>query len=137
MNLLKSVGKKRFILIYLDTHIVVWLYAGLAEKFSQATKRLVNENELYISPMVRLELQYLYEIQRITANAHTIVTDLSDRIGIRVCEKDFNAIVNQALPSTWTRDPFDRLIVANAALNENVLISKDQNILENYPHARW
>ena len=137
MNLLESVGTKRFSLIYLDTHIVVWLYAGLVEKFSQSIKRLMNENELYISPMVRLELQYLYEIQRITANAHTIVTDLSDRIGIRVCDKDFNAIVNQALRYTWTRDPFDRLITANAALNDNVLISKDQNILGNYPHARW
>lgn len=137
MNSLKSVGLKRFILIYLDTHIVVWLYAGLGEKFSQTTKHLMNENELYISPMVRLELQYLYEIQRITANTHTLLTDLSNRIGVRVCDKDFNVIVNQALPYTWTRDPFDRLIVANAALNENVLISKDQTILENYPHARW
>ena len=38
---------------------------------------------------------------------------------------------------TWTRDPFDRVIVANAALNGNILISKDQNILEHYIHARW
>ncbi|WP_230458629.1 PIN domain-containing protein [Microcystis aeruginosa] len=54
-------------MIYLDTHIVVWLYAGLTAKLSDCAKHLINENELYISPIVRLELQYLYEIGRIIA----------------------------------------------------------------------
>ena len=124
-------------MIYLDTHIVVWLYAGLLEKFSQSIKTILNENEILISPIVRLELEYLYEIERVKEPAHVIVADLADRIGLHVCDKDFNAIVSQAIKLTWTRDPFDRLIVANAALNDNILISKDQNILDHYPHARW
>ena len=124
-------------MIYLDTHIVVWLYAGLLEKFSQSIKTILNENEILFSPIVRLELQYLYEIKRVNKPASVIVADLSDRIGIRVCEKDFNAIVSQAMTQVWTCDPFDRVIVANAALNDNILISKDQTILENYVHARW
>ena len=124
-------------MIYLDTHIVVWLYAGLLEKFSQSVKTILNENEIRISPIVRLELQYLYEIERVNVSANVIVADLSDRIGIRVCEKDFNAVVSQAMTFTWTRDPFDRVIVANAKLNDNILISKDLKILEYYDHARW
>jgi PIN domain nuclease of toxin-antitoxin system len=124
-------------LIYLDTHIVVWLYAGLLKKFSQSIKTILNENEILISPIVRLELQYLYEIERVREPAHVIVADLADRIGLNVCEKDFNAIVSQAIKLTWARDPFDRLIVANATINDNILISKDQNILERYAHARW
>lgn len=124
-------------MIYLDTHIVVWLYAGLLEKFSQSVKTILNENEILISPIVRLELQYLCEIKRVKVPANVIVEDLSDRIGIRVCEKDFNAVVSQAMTLSWTRDPFDRVIVAYAELNDNILISKDQNILEHYAHARW
>jgi len=124
-------------LIYLDTHIVAWLYAGLLEKFNQSIKTMLNENEIMISPVVRLELAYLYEIERVSEPAHRIVADLSDRIGLRVCEKGFNAVIGTAIQLTWTRDPFDRLIVANAALNDNVLITRDQNILEHYPHARW
>jgi len=50
-------------LIYLDTHIVVWLYTGLLEKFSQSIQTILNENEILISPIVRLELAYLYEIE--------------------------------------------------------------------------
>lgn len=124
-------------MIYLDTHIVVWLYAGLIEKFSQPVKKLINDHELAISPILRLELQYLHEIQRITDGTNTILTDLSDRIGLKICDKNFNAVVSQAMTFSWTRDPFDRLIVANAALNDNILISKDQTILAHYVHARW
>ena len=124
-------------MIYLDTHIVVWLYAGLLEKFSQSIQTALNENEILISPIVRLELQYLYEIERVRESAQVIVPDLADRIGLKVCEKDFNVVISQAIKLKWTRDPFDRLIVANAALNENILISKDQNMLVHYPHTRW
>jgi PIN domain nuclease of toxin-antitoxin system len=124
-------------LIYLDTHAVVWLYAGLQEKFSRTVKNLLNAHEIMISPIVRLELQYLYEIQRVTDDANTIVTDLSKRIGLRVCDEDFNTIVNKALGISWTRDPFDRLIVANAGLHDSILVSKDEGILKHYFHAKW
>jgi PIN domain nuclease of toxin-antitoxin system len=124
-------------LIYLDTHVVVWLYAGLLEKFSQSVRVILNENEIRISPIVRLELQYLYEIERVKEPAQSIVADLADRIGIRVCDKDFSSVISQAILLKWTRDPFDRVIVAQAALNDNILISKDQSILEHYVHARW
>ncbi len=124
-------------MIYLDTHVVVWLYAGYVHKFSQLAKELINEHEIYISPIVRLELRYLYEISRVTKDANAIVTDLSNRIGLKVCDKNFEAIVNQALILSWARDPFDRIIAANASLNDNILITKDQNMLAHYPHARW
>ncbi|MBM3144570.1 MAG: type II toxin-antitoxin system VapC family toxin [Chloroflexi bacterium] len=124
-------------MIYLDTHIVVWLYAGLIEKFSQPVKNLINENEISISPIVHLELQYLFEIHRVKDNANAIITDLSNRIGLQVCQKDFDAIVSQAMAFSWTRDPFDRVIVATAALKDSILVSKDRSILENYIHARW
>ena len=124
-------------MIYLDTHVVVWLYAGLTEKFPESARQLINEHEVMISPIVRLELQYLYEIQRVLDEAQTIVTDLAHRIGLQVCDKPFDRIVTQALTYTWTRDPFDRLIVAHAALNDDILLSKDRHILEHYPEARW
>jgi len=124
-------------LIYLDTHIVVWLYAGKVEKLSGLAKELINDHEVFISPVVRLELQYLFEIQRVTDEANEIVFDLSDRIGLKMCDKSFNTIVSSSLALSWTRDPFDRIIVANATVNRNILVTKDQNILENYEKAMW
>lgn len=124
-------------MIYLDTHVVVWLYAGLVDKFSLAARQLINDNEVRISPIVRLELQYLAEIQRLTAGADLIVADLFQRIGLTLCDQPFDGVVSQAVTLTWTRDPFDRLIVAQAGLHGDVLISKDARILANYSHARW
>lgn len=122
-------------MIYIDTHIAVWLYTGQSEKLSNHAKEMLNEHEIYISAIVRLELQYLTEIQRITDGVNEIVGDLSNRIGLKICDKSFNAIVNHAMELSWTRDPFDRMIVANASLNSDVLVTKDQNILDHYTKA--
>jgi PIN domain nuclease of toxin-antitoxin system len=124
-------------LIYLDTHVIVWLYAGELAKLSEQAKELINDNEIAISPIVRLELQYLYEIQRITDDASEIVFDLSDRIGLKICDKNFNTIISGAVGFLWTRDPFDRIIVSNASINKNMLVTKDQTILEHYENAVW
>jgi len=124
-------------LIYLDTHVVVWLFAGMTGVFSQATKDLMNAQQLGICPVVRLELQCLYEIQRVKEQADSIVADLATRIGLTVCDNAFNDVITKAMALSWTRNPFDRLIVANAGLGDDILITKDQRILDNYPMARW
>ncbi|MDA0839286.1 MAG: PIN domain-containing protein [Planctomycetota bacterium] len=123
--------------IYLDTHVVVWLYAGETTKLSQVAIELINTNELLISPIVLLEMNYLYEIGRITQPAEVIMSDLSHRIGLKVCEKSFNEAVSQARGLSWTRDPFDRLIVGHASINGNRLLTKDETIRANYAEASW
>jgi PIN domain nuclease of toxin-antitoxin system len=62
--------------VFLDTHIAVWLYAGLIVKISETAKQTIEANDLLISPMVRLELQYLFEIGRITVKPDTIIKNL-------------------------------------------------------------
>ena len=124
-------------MIYLDTHVVVWLYSGLTDKLSELAKSLINDDEIYISAIVRLELQYLYEIKRIIHQPDTIITELSEQIDLRICNKSFNYIISISLAINWTRDPFDRIIAANAQLDNNILLSKDENILNNYTYAKW
>ena len=124
-------------MIYIDTHIVVWLYTGQVKKLSDRSKDLLNDNEIYISAVVRLELQCLAEIQRITDEANQIISDLSNRIGLKICDKSFNAITNYSMDLIWTRDPFDRIIVANAALNNDALVTKDRKILDHYENALY
>ena len=113
------------------------MYAGLLTKFNPSVITLMNDNDLYLSPIVRLELQFLFEIQRLKDPADVVIEDLSNRIGIQICAKDFASVIRKATTISWTRDPFDRLIVANAGLNDNPLVTKDSNILQYYAHARW
>ncbi len=124
-------------MIYLDTHVVVWLFAGQTERLSETARFYINANDIFISPIVSLELQFLFEIERITQKPKTVVSALSDAIGLGICDKDFYQVVQCAQPYSWTRDPFDRIIVAQAALNGNALITKDQTILTHFKHAVW
>ncbi|HPQ42427.1 MAG TPA: PIN domain-containing protein [bacterium] len=47
--------------MFLDTHVVVWLYEGRTELFTDAARNAIDANDLAISPMVLLELAYLEE----------------------------------------------------------------------------
>jgi PIN domain nuclease of toxin-antitoxin system len=123
--------------IYLDTHVVLWLYEGLLDKFPHFAKRQLEENELMISYIVQLELQYLFEIKRITRNSKTITNDLIDKLSLKMCDEPLQKIIQSALSLHWTRDPFDRLIVATAQINDAMLLTKDEHIAAHYKHVIW
>ena len=120
---------------YLDTHVVVWLNDGEIEKFSQKARSVINTSRLLISEFVRMELQYLHETGRLTEQPDTIIEYLKTEIGCELCSHDLHSIVTEALTHQWTRDPFDRLITANASLENTALVTKDDGILAHYPHA--
>lgn len=124
-------------MIYLDTHIVVWLYAGLKEKLSSKAESLINQHDLFISPVVRLELKYLYDIDRLTVLPDVIIDDLDIRLNLIICGRQFNQVITQSLSQDWTRDPFDRIIVSQAALQNSLLLTKDKAIRDNYHQAQW
>ena len=124
-------------MIYLDTHVVVWLYAGNIDSLSDTALHLIRENDLAISPTVILELGYLHEIGRVTIPGDEIVSDLSGRINLTTCQKNFQEIIAYALTMTWTRDAFDRIITGHASIDNDILLTKDHMILRHYPHARW
>lgn len=90
-----------------------------------------------ISPMVRLELQYLMEIGRLTVGGQAICDDLRHRIGLRFAAESFEEVTHAALALTWTRDPFDRLIAAHSIVAGAPLITRDATILANVSTARW
>ena len=123
--------------IHLDTHVVVWLYAGDLRRFSPAARRRLDREDLRISPMVALEVQYLHEVGRISEKADVVLSDLGRKLGLAQAEGDFSAVAAAAIDLGWTRDPFDRLIVAHAALSGATLLTKDRSIRRNYRHAVW
>ncbi|HZF12979.1 MAG TPA: PIN domain-containing protein [Thermoanaerobaculia bacterium] len=124
-------------LIYLDTHVVTWLRIGRTDALPQLARRLLEENDLLISPFVVLELQYLFEIQRASEPAEVVLAALTRDIGLEVCELPFVEVARMALGQSWTRDPFDRIIVSQAALRNAPLVTRDQLIRDHYSQAVW
>jgi PIN domain nuclease of toxin-antitoxin system len=125
-------------LIYLDTHVVAWLYGmGPSSLSGSAAEVIEGAEQLRCSPMVRLELQYLLEIGRTTAPAVEVLDALNAATGLALCDAPFPAVVREAEGYAWTRDPFDRLIAAQAALFNAPLVTKDELLHRHYPRAVW
>lgn len=129
--------REKSLIAFLDTHIVCWLYAGQVDLLSQPAIEAIEQRHLYISHIVLLELTYLREIGRINRSALEVVQALQQDIGLQVQEIALSAMVFQAQSLSWTRDPFDRMIVAQAAMHEYGLITKDRLIKEHYLNVIW
>ncbi len=87
--------------------------------------------------MVALELEYLFETGRTSEPARTVLQALGRDIGLRLCDLPFADLAGAAMRQSWTRDLFDRIIVAQAALRRPSLNTKDANIRTHYDRALW
>jgi len=122
---------------FVDTHVIVWLLAGKSGLLSARASGLLTSDQAVVSPMVRLELQFMHEIGRLTSPADEVLAEAYRQLGITVEDRSLAQLVEPALALMWTRDPFDRLIVAQAALDSAPLITRDRLIRQHYEHAVW
>jgi len=126
------------LIAYLDTHIVLWLAAGKVNRLSSRARGLIARSELLLSAMAYLELEYLRELGRTKFSARDLLEKVNHETNLRLCDLTMAAIASAALDEKWTRDPFDRLIVANAKANGLAwLISADEVVRNHYPRAVW
>lgn len=124
-------------LAHLDTHIVCWLYEGRLELLPPASMRIIESGLLQVSPVVQLELAYLHEIGRISRDGSYVLDALSKDIGLSVADVSLAQVMKMAGTLTWTRDPFDRMIVAHAMIADAALVSKDRLIRKHCDRAIW
>lgn len=124
--------------VYLDTHVVVWLCEAETGKLSRAASLAIESSAIEVSPMVLLELEYLYGIKRIVAPPLALIDQLQTLIGLKVSDHSFPAVAHTALFETWTWDPFDRIIVAHARSDGySGLVSSDTKIQQHYSKTIW
>ena len=118
--------------------MTVWVAEGKLTKITAAAKRILESADLLISPMVLIELQYLYELKRIKVPARDILLKIQHEIGVQVCGIPFPVVANVMLDENWTRDPFDRMIVSQAKANGlAMLVSSDGDIADHYQRTIW
>jgi PIN domain nuclease of toxin-antitoxin system len=117
--------------------VVGWLYEGADERIPNAARRLIESGEPFVSPIVELELTYLYEVRRVTKPATAPLGALRKSIGLQTADVSLSALTDAATELSWTRDPFDRLIAAQAIVADAPLVTADRTILEHLPLAVW
>jgi PIN domain nuclease of toxin-antitoxin system len=124
-------------MIQLDTHVLVRLYLGQTGELGPSARQAIEEHAVEVSPAAILELELLHEIGRLRPTASKVIAALEDDLGLRVSGLPFRKVMEHALKENWGRDPFDRLIVANAKASGAILVTKDEKIRRNYSDAIW
>ncbi len=124
-------------MIFLDTHVAAFLAGKQINKISKKCQQLIEQESLWISPLVLLELSYLYKSGRLKQTEQAIFSFLKNKLGLQQSQTPIDNLIYAAIDLNWTRDLFDRLIVADCIANGAKLITKDTLILEHYSAALW
>jgi PIN domain nuclease of toxin-antitoxin system len=109
--------------LLLDTHVVLWWLADASELPGEIKNRLDHEPDVRVSAVTIWEIAIKQALGKITAPA-----DLPERVrdsGFRVLPIDFaHAMAAGRLPPIH-RDPFDRMLVAQARCEGLTLVTRD------------
>jgi PIN domain nuclease of toxin-antitoxin system len=111
--------------ILLDTSAVLWLEQG-----HRRIRPLENGRTLYISPATLLELQLLVESGRLRARPRLTPAALTTDHRWLLDDVPAAKWFTTAIEIGWTRDPFDRLLVAHARVRGWKLATGDELLLE-------
>lgn len=79
----------------------------------------------------------MHEIGRARDPAPAMLAALRQNIGIEVADASLAELTRTAAGLSWTRDPFDRMIAAQAIVADAPLVTADRTILANLPLATW
>lgn len=112
-------------MILLDTHALIWLHEG--KRRVQALAR--RPQRIYASPVTLLELGLLVEVGKLRLRRGASASDVFSDDRWLIDEPPAAALFSRALDLSWTRDPFDRLLVAHALIRGWKLATADELIL--------
>ncbi len=120
-------GRKSRVIL-LDTNALLWLDAG--HRRARALSRW--GGRLHVSPTNLLEIQVLLEAARIRLRRNATIEGLAvdDRWTVDGGRSPSVPWFDEARAVTWTRDPFDRLLVAHARYRSWRLATADGPLRE-------
>jgi PIN domain nuclease of toxin-antitoxin system len=123
----------RPVLILLDTHVVMWLsydYDCISPKARAAIKQArEKESGMAISAMTLIEIARLSSHGRIhlTPDLGTFLSDIEQRFVLLPITANI-AVQAFELPSSYPKDPADRIIGATALIEDIPLLTADREI---------
>lgn len=112
-------------MILLDTNALLWLHHG-----HRRGRPLEERGDLYASPATLLEIQLLLETGRLRLRAGAGVRQIVDDARWMMDDPSSFDWFDRALEIGWTRDPFDRLLVAHAQLRGWRIATGDGDLIE-------
>ncbi len=109
--------------LLLDTHLVLWCVA-MPAKLPAAARRLIAESEVYVSAASIWEISIKAALGKLTADPSDVLSALPDAGFLELPVTGAHAARVISLPPHH-RDPFDRLLVAQALCEPMRLLTND------------
>lgn len=114
--------------LLLDTHVALWGLTGDRTLTEELLDRLRHDPDIYLSPVTIWEITIKQALSKLAGPA-----DLAERVrdmGFRELPiTSTHALLAGRLPPHH-RDPFDRMLVAQATIEELTLATRDPEVLK-------
>ena len=119
-------------MIFLDTHVLIWMASDpkrLSRKSREAIREAREKTGVGIAAITLWELAWLAENGRIqvTGSVESFVRETASRVMVEPITPEIAAFAVQ-LPSSFPKDPADRLIAATAMVEGAPLVTADERI---------
>ena len=111
----------------IDTHVFLWFVSN-AKELRQTARTIIEDghNEIFISIASLWEISIKTALEKLTINGkyETVIDDVTDN-SIQILPINFAHTVEQNRLPFHHRDPFDRIIVSQAIVENMNFISAD------------
>ena len=111
-----------------DTHALIFWYqqADVSPEFLAFFDEQSQQGKLFVSSVSFWEIGLLAQKGRITiTNVNTWAKELLALSGIRLAEPSVTEMIDSTLLPSHHKDPFDRLLIAQAKHRDFIFVSRD------------
>jgi len=115
--------------ILLDTHIYLWAVIDDEKLTTKAREIITQANEVFVSSASIWEISIKQALGKIEADINLLATTIKEIGFIELPINSNHAIVLNRLPNIH-RDPFDRILIAQAIHEPMHFLTADQNLKE-------
>ncbi len=114
--------------VLLDTHLLLWALASPG-RLSPAARRMLDEAEVYVSAASIWEISIQVGIGKLRGDPREIVAAVEPAGFTHLAVTGLHAATVATLPPVH-KDPFDRLLLAQAACEPMILLTNDAMLAE-------
>lgn len=122
--------------VLLDTHALVWWLTD-DRKLSRTARDLIQNEEVSVSVVSLWEIEIKRALGRIEGSVQSIFQEVAGTEGFTLLDLRPAHVLGLAELPVHHRDPFDRMLVAQARQEQAVLISRDEAMRLYEVELRW
>lgn len=113
--------------LLLDTHIYIWAVMGNRRLSASARKMIVDADDVYVSAASIWEAAIKAGLGKLDADPDLLASEIARSGFIELPVRAAHAAMVRKLPDIH-RDPFDRLLIAQALVEPLRLVTSDESL---------